>query len=264
MFSLDEILTVLQNPMRRMILELLSGSSKPLAYTRIWGCINVPSTGSLNHHLQALTEHDLVARQSTGYVLTPRGRIVWAVSEDLENSYQKNVLGQSPGGEEMEKTGRDIRVKPVEKGDAFGLVLKAGSMSSKGPLSEERVRKELDENRDDWVRMEAQGIHGARYCSVVNLLAVEKDHCAGNISGREENIPEVGVHRIIIDNMASFGDPVVANKLVTGLMEYAGKRGVDIILFYLDDPEDQDEATIIRSGGRLYHEARHRLFQLAP
>lgn len=264
MFSLDEILTVLQNPMRRRILELLSGSGKPMTYTRIWGCFNLPSTGSLNHHLQALIEHNLITRQSTGYVLTPRGKIAWMVAADLEGSYQRHVLGHDPGGEEMEKTGREIQVKPVEKGDAFNLVLKAGSMSNKGPLSEERVRKELEGNRDQWVRMEAQGIHGARFSSVINLLAVEEGHCVGNISGREEKLREVGLHRIIIDNLASFGDPVVSNKLVSSLVEYARKRGADSILFYLDDPEDQDESTIIRSGGKLYHEARHRFLHLTP
>ena len=264
MFSLDEILAVLQNPMRRRILEVLSASSKPLAYTRIWGCFDLSSTGSLNHHLQALTEHGLVIRQSSGYVLTPRGRIALAVSTDLESSYQKHMLGQGPGGEELQRTGREISVKPVVKGDLFRYVLKAGTTSSRGPLTEERVRKELEENRDEWLRMEAQGVHGKRFSSVVGLLAVEDEHCVGNICGREERIQEVGLHRIVIDNMASFGDPVVSNMLVASLVEYARRRGAKSILFCLDGPEDQDEAAVMTCGAKLVYEARHRCFQLTP
>jgi len=264
MLSLDEILAILQNPTRRRILELLSGSGKPLAYTKIWACFDLSSTGSLNHHLQALTEHDLIIRQSSGYVLTPRGRIALAVSTDLESSYKKHVLGRGPGGEELQKSGREISVKPVGKGDLFRYVLKAGSISSKGPLTEQRVRKELEENRDEWLRMEAQGIHGKRFSSVVGLLAVEDEHCVGNICGREERIQEVGLHRIVIDNIASFGDPVVSSKLVASLVEYARRRGAKSILFCLDDPEDQDEAAVMRSGAKLVYEARHRCFQISP
>lgn len=110
------------------------------------------------------------------------------VAADLENSYQKHVLGQGPGGEELEKSRREIGIRPVERGDFFRYVLKAGSISSKGPLSEEKVGKELEENRDDLLRIEALGIHGARHCSVVDLLAVEDEHCVGNISGHEEMI----------------------------------------------------------------------------
>jgi len=262
MFSLDEVLAVLGSPMRRRILELLAGSGKPLTYTEVWGCFDLSSTGSLNYHLQALQEHDLIARQSSGYVLSPRGRIAWRVAADVENSYREHVLGEYPGGGDMEKSGREIEIRPVEKGDAFRYVLKAGSMSSKGPLPEERVRKELEGNRDGWLKIEAQGIHGARFSSVVDLLAVEDDRCVGNIAGREERIEAVGLHRVIIDHLSSFGDPVVSCKLVTGLVEYAKKRGVDSILFSLDDPEDQDEAAILRSGGKLCHESKHRYFQV--
>ncbi len=264
LFSLDDILTVLRSPMRRTILELLSGSGRPLAYTKIWGCFDLPSTGSLNHHLQTLIDHGLIARQSSGYVLTPRGRIAREVSSDIEDSYRKHAVGEGRGGGELNKNARQILVRPVEKGDLLRYVLKAGSVSSKGPLSEERVRRELEQNRDGWLRMEAQGIHGARFSSVVNLLAVEDGRCVGNISGREEGIQEVGLQRIIVDNMASFGDPVVANKLVASLVEHAKRRGADLILFCLDDPYDQDEAAILRGGGKLVHETRHRVLRLAP
>jgi hypothetical protein len=264
LFSLDEILAVLSSPMRRRILELLSESTSPLAYTRIWERFDLPSTGALNHHLQALIERGLIARQSSGYVLTPRGKMARAVSSDLEDSYRKHALGQGPGGEELGRSGRSIQVRTVENGDVFRYVLKAGSISSKGPLSEERVKRELDENRDQWISMEAQGTHGRRYSSVLNLMAVEDDHCVGNVSGREERIEEVGVNRIVVDNIASFGDPAVGHELVTGLVEYARRRGVNSILFCLDDPEDQDEASILRNGGRLCHEARHRFFHISP
>jgi len=201
MFSLDEILDALSNPMRRRILEQLSQSQKPLLYTAIWRQFELPSTGSLNHHLQALTDRGLIMRQSTGYVPTPQGKIAHTISKDLEDSYQRRVMGEkTEGGEELD---RDISVKPFEKGDIFGLVLKAGTVSSKGPLSEERVRKEIEDNRKQWLQMEAKGIHGARISSVVNLVAVEKGHSAGNIGGWEEKIQEVGLHKVVIDNIVS-------------------------------------------------------------
>ena len=262
MFSVDEILTVLSNPMRRRILELLFHSKKPLPYTSIWSRFNLSSTGSLNYHLQALAEHDLIVRQSSGYVLTPRGKIAHALSVDLENSYQRHVLGKSPGGEDLQKLDREISVKPVEKGDVFGLVLKAGTMSNKGPLSEERVKKEIEENKQQWLEMEAKGIHGRRTSSVVDLLAVENGHSVGNISGWEEKIDEVGLHKIVINNIVSLGDPVVSRKLVSGLMEYAKRRGVRSVLFGLNDPEDVDEQTIMEHGGKLWFEAKHRCFTL--
>ncbi len=261
MFSMDEILDVLSNPTRRRILELLSLSSKPVAYTSIWKHFDLSSTGSLNHHLQTLAEHGLIVRQSSGYVLTPRGKIAHAVSMDLEDSFRRHVLGKSPGG--GEEMGREISVKPVEKGDVFGLVLKAGTMTSKGPLTEERVKKELEENRQQWLEMEAIGIHGRSISSVVSLIAVENDHAVGNISGREQRIGEVDLHKIVVDNIVTLGDPVVSKKLVSGLMDYAKKRGAKSVLFCLNDPEDADEAAIMESGGKLWFEAKHRCFALS-
>jgi hypothetical protein len=214
----------------------------------------------LNHHLQALTENDLIVRQNSGYVLTPRGRIAHAVSLDLEESYQRNVLGKT-GGVDMEK-GREISIKPVEKGDVFGLVLKAGTMSSKGLLSEERVKKELEENKKQWLEMEARGIHGRRISSVVNLLAVENGNTVGSISGWEEKIDDVGLHKIIINNIVSLGDPLISSKLVTSLLDYAKKRGVRSVIFGLNDPEDVDEQSIMENNGKLLFEAKHRCFTL--
>ena len=260
MFSLDEILDALSSPMRRRILELLSVSQKPVLYTAIWRHFELPSTGSLNHHLEALTDRRLILRQSTGYILTPRGKIACAISKDLEDSYQRRAIGERrPGGEGLD---RDISVKPFQKGDIFGLVLKAGATSSKGPLSEERVRKEIEGNRKQWLELEARGTHGGRISSVVNLLAVEKAHSVGNISGWEEKIQEVGMHKLVIDNIVSFGDPVVSRKLVSGLVDYAKKGGASSVVFCLDDPEDADEAAIVESGAKLQFEARHRYFAL--
>lgn len=124
-----------------------------------------------------------------GYVLTPIGRIACSMSRDLEDSYQRHLIGRGKTG--VGNVDRELDVKPFEKGDMFGLLMKAGTVSSKGPLSEERVRREVEENIEGILEQEARGIHGRRVSSVVNLVAIEKGHVVGNVSGWEEHISEV-------------------------------------------------------------------------
>ncbi len=260
MLSMDEILDVISSPMRRRILELLSSSGGPVSYTNIWGIFDLTSTGSLNHHLQILSERELIVRQKSGYVLTPRGKTVFAMSRDLEDSFRKHVMGEKhPGDEPLD---RKISIKPFEKGDLFGLLLKAGTISSKGPLNEERVRKEIEENKQKWIKMEARGIHGRKVSSVLNLLAIEEDHVVGGIVGEEQRIEEVGIRDITVRSIFSFGDPIVSRKILSGLLDYARRRGARNIFFELDDPDDLDEAVLVELGAKLRYEARHRGFVL--
>jgi DNA-binding HxlR family transcriptional regulator len=260
MFSVDEILDTLSNTTRRTILQLISETGKPVAYTSIWRRFDLSSTGNLNHHLQVLQERGLIARAGGGYVLTPMGRIVCAIAEDLEESYLRHLPDQ--GEEGVEYVDREMDVRPFAKGDMFDLLMKAGTMSSKGPLGEETVRREVEENRQGLLTLEARGIHGGRISSVLNLVAIEKGHIVGNISGREEDIPAVGLGRIVIDNLCSFGDPLVANRLVGEIVKYGRRKGSENVVFQLGDPEEVSEAALAERGARLLHEHTEKTFVL--
>lgn len=82
------------------------------------------------------------------------------------------------------------------------------------------------------------------------------------MSAAGKNIYRRYLHRIIIDNLSSFGDPIIAKRLVSEIVEYGKGRGVKSILFQLGDPEEVAEAALASRGARLIYERKERAFAL--